>query len=531
MSVLQMLTALMPIVSVLLFLVVLRLPASRAMPLSLILVVLFSSQVWLMPWRQIAASLIEGLVIGSSILIIVFGAILLLNTLRHTGAIEVIKHGFTRVSPDRRVQAVIIGWLFVAFLEGAAGFGTPAAIAAPLLYAMGFPAMAAVVLALVADSAATAFGAAGTPLIVGIEQGLTSTSAEQIQQIALLTSWINLAVGSFLPLLMVLILTRFFGSKSWVDGFKAWRFALFAGLSFTGPALMVNYLFGPEFPAILGSLIGLALVVTAARKGWWVPAEIWRFSEDEPAHLPSHSSHLNLVSAWTPYVLVAVLLVLTRLESLPFKAWLTSVEWRFEQLLSTEISVSVAPLYLPGFVFIVVAVVAFVLQDATRRSPLKPWWVSIRMLAPTAIALFTSVAMVRVFLNSGVNAAQWNAMPIFLAERAAQTFAEQWLWVAPLIGSLGSFIAGSATFSNMMFAQLQQATSLQVGLPENWVLMLQVVGANAGNMICVVNVVAAASVVSLAGKEGQIIRYTIGPMLFYIIGASLITSLLLTVLI
>ena len=131
-----------------------------------------------MPTIYIAAAVLEGLVIAASILWIVFGAIALLNVLNATGALATIRTGFTKLSPDRRVQTVIIAWLFVAFLEGAAGFGTPAAIAGPLLAALGFPLLAAAALPLIADSSPVAFGAIGTPVIIGLGQGLEAATPE-----------------------------------------------------------------------------------------------------------------------------------------------------------------------------------------------------------------------------------------------------------------------------------------------------------------------------------------------------------------
>jgi lactate permease len=482
----------------------------------------------------------------------VFGAIVLLNTLKVSGAVEVIREGFTRISPDRRVQTVIIGWLFVAFLEGASGFGTPAAIVAPLLLALGFPAMAAVVLALIADSAAVSYGAVGTPVIVGIGQGLTNPTYNDIMQIAVTASTIDVVVASFLPLIMVLILTRFFGeNKRWSEGFGAWKFALLGGFSFTIPALLVAKTLRPEFPAILGGLTGLVITVLAAKKGFLTPKDVWLFKSDRsefsaqvlneqapglvtiqgceksPAlsclAIEPHKHHkLSLYQAWLPYALVALILVLSRIDVLPFKALLTSLTLEFSAILDTEISAKLVPLYLPGSLFILVALITLFLHKVPLKQANQAWWQSLKVLLPTVIALGASVPMVRIFLNSGVNEAQLLSMPMELATLAASTFASHWPLAAPFVGALGSFIAGSATFSNMMFAQFQESTALATGLPSHWILALQMLGANAGNMICVVNVVAAASVVNLGGKEGQIIRYTLMPMLFYVISVGVL---------
>lgn len=551
MTPIQIFTSLAPSLSVLFFLVVLRMPATRAMPLSLAITAAFAFYVWQVPAVQLAASVLEGWVIAFTILVIVFGALVLLNTLTALGAIKVICAGFARISPDHRVQVIIIAWLFGAFLEGASGFGTPAAIGAPLLVALGFPPMAAVVMALVGDSSPVSFGAVGTPVIVGLGQGMAGATPDQLQLIAASALTLDVFIASFLPLLMVSLLTRFFGAnRRWREGLALWRFAFFAGLAFTLPALGVVHVVGPEFPTILGALVGLVLVITAARRGWLLPAQTWRLPDNNqdschpdqardpgkstPSDSLSDDSRSNgsqssdspptmgLFKAWFPYVLVALLLVITRVSELPFKAILQGVSLEFSSLLGTAISTRVAPLYLPGTVFMAVALaigIAYRLPAAQFRGV---WLASLGRLLPTSIALATSVPMVRIFLNSGVNTAGLAAMPRELGLLAADTFAHHWPLIAPFIGALGSFIAGSSTFSNMMFARLQQDAAQAASLPEHWVLALQMLGANAGNMVCVLNVVAAVSVVKLVGREGEVIRYTLVPALAYCAGVGVL---------
>ncbi len=524
MTAVQFLTASTPVLAVLLLLVTLRLPATRAMPLSLLVTALTALAFWKVPLARILASVLEGWFIALTIVWIVFGAILLLNTLAASGAISVIRQGFTGITPDRRLQAVIVGWLFVAFLEGASGFGTPAAIVAPLLVVLGFPPLAAVVLALIADSAPVSFGAVGTPVLVGLGQGVAGISPEEMQAVAIRAVTLDLVTATFIPLLMVAMLTRFFGpEKSWAPGLRAWKFALFGGIAYAGPAWGVAWLLGPEFPSIFGALIGLVLTTRAARSGFLVPRQVWTFRNEAavPAGEPDRQE-MTLWLAWLPYLLVVALLVLTRLDFLPFKAWLSATAVSWNDILGTGVSVTAHTLYLPGTIFVVVALLTIGLHRTPAAAATSAWGKSIRALGPTVIALGASVPMVRIFLNSGANLADLNSMPIELAQLAARTFSESWPLVAPLVGALGSFIAGSATFSNMMFAGLQQSTALELGLDPTVILALQLIGANAGNMICVVNVVAAASVVNLVGKEGQIIRYTLAPMLYYCFGSALL---------
>jgi lactate permease len=524
MTFLHTLTALMPVASVLLFLVILRWPAMKAMSISLVITALMTAYIWQVPVIQISASVIEGCIIAASILIIVFGALFLLNTLTQGGAISVIRAGFIGITPDRRIQLIIIAWLFGSFLEGASGFGTPAAICAPLLLALGFNPLAAVALALIADSSSVSFGAVGTPVLVGISKGLDSVSAGQLQQISATAISIDMFVGVLIPLMLVSILTRFWGkNKSYKEGLALWPFALFSGFAFLFPAWLVATILGPEFPSIIGGLVGLTLVISAVKLNFLVPKKVWLFPQDEthrvdvkPSSIVDETNpRLSIYMAWAPYVLVAVLLVLTRVNALPFKALLAKVKIEFSHILGTDISNSISPLYLPGFIFVIVCFITFFLHSMTAKQALSSLSISIKTLIPTALTLATAVPLVRIFINSNVEGAVLGSMPKELAATMAELFGQAWPMVASFVGALGAFISGSATFSNMMFADLQQATAQNLGIAEHIVLALQMLGSNAGNMICVVNVVAACSVVGLSGKEGAVIRLTLVPMIIY----------------
>ncbi len=196
-------------------------PAKKAMPVAFALTVAIALLVWDMSVSRVLASSFQGLVITVAVLWIIFGAIFLLNTLKHTGAITAIRNGFTHISPDRRVQAIIIAWCFGSFIEGASGFGTPAALAAPLLVAIGFPALAAVIMGMMIQSTPVSFGAVGTPIIVGVNNGLDTESISQtliangsgwdvyLQQITSSVALIHAAVGIMMPVLMAMMLTRF----------------------------------------------------------------------------------------------------------------------------------------------------------------------------------------------------------------------------------------------------------------------------------------------------------------------------------
>jgi lactate permease len=234
----------------------------------------------------------KGIIITVQVLWIIFGALLLLNTLKHSGGIASIRSGFARISPDRRIQVILIAWLFGCFIEGASGFGTPAAVAGPLMVAVGFPALSAVMFGMIIQSTPVSFGAVGTPLLVGVQGGLQRESMTQALQ-AQGQSWadfFNLIVervalghaiaGTLIPVFLVFFMTRFFGrNRSWSEALPAVPFALFSAFAFTIPYGLAGRFLGPEFPSLLGGLLGLALATLAARAGFLVPKKTWDFAD------------------------------------------------------------------------------------------------------------------------------------------------------------------------------------------------------------------------------------------------------------
>src|SRR5690606_23653462 len=198
---------------------------------------------WDMGAARILAASIQGLFLTFDLLFIIFGAILLLHTLERSGGVAAIRRSFAGVSTDRRVQVVIVAWLFGSFIEGAAGFGTPAAVVAPLLVALGFPAAAAVMLGMMVQSTAVTFGAVGTPVLVGLQGGLggaafdarlAAAGLEMGDYLRLATAQIvgfHAIAGVLMPTWMVVMLTRFFGTnRSWTEGLSVLPFALVGGL-------------------------------------------------------------------------------------------------------------------------------------------------------------------------------------------------------------------------------------------------------------------------------------------------------------
>ena len=515
-----------------------RVPARTAMPVTYILTAAIAVLVWGMPGSAVAAASIQGLFITFDILMIIFGAILLLNTLKYSGALAVIRHGFSEISPDRRIQVIIIAWLFGCFIEGASGFGTPAAIVAPLMVALGFPAMAAVMLGMMVQSTPVTFGAVGTPILVGVRGGLDSPEVLQslsnaglemgdyLQIVTANVVALHAIAGTVMPLFMIMMMTRFFGSnRSWLEGLAILPFALFGGLAFTVPYYLTGIFLGPEFPSIFGALIGMAIVTTAARHGFLLPKTQWDFPDESSwpdnwsgylkIELDNHGDTMPLTRAWLPYVLVAALLVLTRVPDLPLGALLKTVRISWGSIFGTGISAATTPLYLPATILIAVSVLTVFLHRMSTEKFGRALNESSRMLIGAGFVLIFTVPMVRIYINSG-SGSELASMPIIMAQWVSTNVGQIWPMFAPIIGALGAFIAGSNTVSNLMFVLFQYGVAQNLGVSMAIVVALQAVGAAAGNMIAIHNVVAASATVGLLGQEGRTLRRTLLPTIYYL---------------
>ncbi|KUG61958.1 lactate permease [Kocuria rosea subsp. polaris] len=546
------LLALLPLLLVGVLLAGFRWPAKFAMPVGYLAAVVVALTVWQMSFTGVLAATVEGLIVAITMLYIVFGALLLLSTLTVGGAMATIRAGFNNISADRRIQAIIIGWLFGSFIEGVSGFGTTAAVVAPLLLAMGFPAMAAVMVGLIVQSTPVSFGAVGTPILVGVAGGLGGdpavaervevlgvTMPEFVNSIGFYTAAMHGIVGILIPLILVTLLTGFFGpDRRFRDGLAVWPFAVYASLAMTVPYVLVARFLGPEFPSMFGGILGLVLVMFTSSKGFLMPKDTFQFGPRnswparwmgtiEPAEATDVSTHMSTLRAWAPYALMAGLLVATRVIA-PLKEWLTGLAIPFENILGTEISTTVQPFYLPGFVLILASVFAYLLHRMSSREITRTLRISAGQLAGTAAALLFAVPLVRVLIQSGpaLNESGLSSMPVTLAEGAAAISGGSWPLIAPWIGALGAFIAGSNTVSNLTFSQFQFSTGAAIGLdrPE-LVVAAQAIGGAGGNPIAIHNIVAASATVGLLGREGDLLRKTIIVTTYYCLAGGAVAYL------
>ena len=539
--------AFIPIIVTVVLMVAFNWPAKRALPLAWVLAAIIGVAVWKMSIGAVALQTVIGFLEAFAVLVIIFGAILIMNTLSSSGAMAAINGMFTGISPDARVQAVIIGFIFGAFIEGAAGFGTPAALAAPLLISVGFPPLAAAVVALIYNSVPVCYGAVGTPTnsaMATLGESVTSLGGNVDSFKADLTffSAVNMAVGAFFIVTIgIILLVTMFGKdaehKKVSKAFEILPFIIFVCLIFDVIYLLIAKFIGPELVSLVAAVITLFVVLFTSKKGFLMPKNIWTFGEKETwdhswlstTEVPEpKQSDMSLVKAWIPYLLIGLALVITRVWStLQPDSWAGAMKaFKVTLPLFGGASWSWTILWNPGIIFIIVGLITIPLHGMNGDTVKEAWKNSFNQVKGAAIALLFGVAMVYIFRNSANDGIQVSymidgrtaglgSMLTMMADGLGSIFRGAYIVIAPLIGVLGSFMSGSNTVSNTLFSSLQFETATLVGLPQVIIVALQNNGGAIGNMVCVNNVVSACATTGTIGNEGKIIRTDFLPCIVY----------------
>lgn len=521
------LIAAVPLLLAFFLMVLFNTSASKSIGISLLLTIALVIFVWKMDLLTTAAYAIYGLLKAVDLLVIVAGAIFLQNTLKAVGLMDVIRSGFKQISPDPRIQAIIIAFLFGAFIEGSAGFGTPAALAAPLLVGLGFPAVAACVVSLISNSTPVPFAAVGTPTLTTISNitsqlDASGVSADTFTSAVTHKICMYLGIGGLVvPLLLVSVLVLFFGSERKLKSIvEMIPFSILAALTFIVPYYLLGTYLGPEFASIIGSIIGMFLTVLAAKFRILVPKYIWHFKgEDVDAdhELEQAPTVRQFALAWTPYLAIAVLLLVTRMSAFGLKDILKGISIDIHNILGVEgLDIALQWAYNPGiFPFILVALVTAL----CCRLPLKRTGEVAKntglQMANLTVALVAGVAMVQIMMNSGVNTSGLNSMLSQISQLMVDIVGSAFPYMSPVIGIFGAFVSGSCTVSSTLFGPLQYQTAEMLSLSTSTILALQITGGALGNMICINNVVAVTSTTNAPGKEGRIIRLCLLPCLIY----------------
>ena len=530
------LIAFIPIIVTVVLMVAFNWPAKRALPLAWILACVIAFAVWKMNIHDMAAYTITGFLSAFETLVIIFGAILIMNTLKRSGAMSAINGMFKGVTKDARILAIIIGWVFGAFIEGAAGFGTPAALAAPLLISVGFPPLAAAIVALICNSTPVCYGAVGTPTntaFATVKDAVAAGGADPDTWKMALTKWsaISMAVGAFfIVFVAVCVLVKLFGkNKSFKDALPCIPFIIFTVAVFDIIYLLIATFIGPELVSLVAAVITLFVSIGAAKAGFLQPKETWTFTPEETwertwlstTEVPEPKvSDMPLLKAFTPYIIIIAILVATRVCQNVGMGWASAMKaftiGTGKSGVILGLNWNWAILWNPGVIFIIVALLTIVIQGMKGSEVSGAWKDTGKQVSGAAIALLFGVAMVNIFRYTNVSSDVMDgSMLLIMARGLAALAGKAYVIVAPLIGVLGAFMSGSNTVSNTLFSSLQFETATILAMPQVFIVALQNNGGAIGNMVCVNNVVSACATTGTIGNEGKIIRTNIVPCIIY----------------
>ncbi|MDP1930901.1 MAG: L-lactate permease [Gammaproteobacteria bacterium] len=501
------LLAALPILAILVLMLGLRWSAVRAGSTGLLLSLIIATGVFgygttVLPELGIAGAtgggLLEATFIAITILWIVFPALCIHELQQASGAIERLRDAIGSLSADPRITAMMLAWFFSLFMEGAAGFGTAAALTAPFLVSMGLGKVEAVTIVLIGHSIGVSFGAVGTPLIP-----LAAVAPLSALELSASVALYHAVLGLLMALVTMWLIQRALPVHR---GNGIWMWAVAAGGLFLTPYYLIAANLGPELPTLGGALLGasafIVLLLAARKPGSTAPI------------VTSTHTQGSLWIAGAPYLVLTALIVLTRLIP-PLQQTLSTqlLQWRF-----SEFGGQMAYLYHPGTLLLLSFFIGAwcqrgmiqhsKLDDSDLAAAIKAAMTrAMKRLAPVALALLVMLGLSRIMVHAG--------MIETLAISAAASAASAWPVFAPFIGVLGAFVTGSATASNILFTEFQLSSAERLGLSVSTLLGAQGFGAAVGNMVAPHNVIAACATVGLAGKEGDVLRRTIPVMLIY----------------
>ena len=516
------LLAALPIIVLLVSLGVIRFSAHLSAALALVTALGVALLLYRMPAALAFDSAAMGVVFGVwSVAWIAFHAVYFHNVTVATGRFDAIKRVLAGFSEDRRLQALLIAFSFGALLEGVAGGGSPIAITAAMMAALGFPPVKAVVLALLANTAPVAFGGLGNPLIV---LGRLTAPIMHLKQDQA-TELFSAAVGRQVPVL-ALIIPAFLVVvlAGWKRMLEVWPAVLTAGLAFAAMQFVASNYISASLVDVLAALTAMAALWILTR--FWQPATVWRFDGEEatPAKsLGAAQAERGALYAWMPYIILILAIFLSRIgtifKNLPTWLDLTKLlhkaDWIFawpglhnHVVQHPPITAKNAPyaatltvdfLFSPGTVALVAAVLAGFAMGGRPKLLLTTYSKTLHQMRWALATIFMILAIAFVMNYSGAT----QTLGLALATTGA---------VFPLfsayIGWLGVFLTGSDASTNSLFGPMQVISAQQLDLNPILAGATNTSGGVMGKMISPQNLSIGATAIGQSGKEGSLLRQT-----------------------
>lgn len=435
------------------------------------------------PVSELFKGIAMGFFVALEISFIIIGAIFFLNFLKSNGVIDQIHTELQNVTKNKILQVFLLAWLFGSFIEGSAGFGTPALIVAPLLAALGFPLLLSVAIPLLANTTGVAFGAVGTAIKIGF-------AGIDVPHIATSAAFLNLCTGFIVPLLLVWVLYKYHLKGSWKDVIKYIPIGIWSGFAFTFPSWLISFM-GPEFPSLIGAMIGLFIIIISIKHRFLLPNE-----NIEKLNINMKS----LLYAFMSYIGLSLLLILGRLifqmDHIHIPLW---------DGLGKKLYI-----FQPGMAFFIMPLILMLLYKKQFK------WQSVSSSIITAIQAAPRPAIAILFLAAiAQNLVLSNQS--FLSPFLPQVPTEVAVFLTPFFGALGSFAAGSATVSNLLFGQELNYVSDLIQVDNNLMLSLQLLGAAIGNAVALQNLAVVQAAILMHGKEKDLLKILVRPIFIYLI--------------
>jgi len=470
------------------------------------------------------ATVVNGALTALTPISIIWGAVLMSQAMRRSGAEGIIGEWLKEVSADPVAQLMIVGWAFPFMIEGASGFGTPAAIAAPLLVGLGFDAVRVAILTLVMNAVPVTFGAVGTPMWFGFSQVPLSPSE------ILAVSWKSALVHTVAALFVPIIALRFV--VGWDQIRQNLLYIYLSILSCVLPSLALSR-FNYEFPSLIGGAVGLCLSVLLAKR----QVGLAHTHAGKEADIGPPSKRHERVRAFAPYLMLIAILIVTRVRFLPLRAWLNAespklvLDWgslgtfsvsaalvlRLDSIFCTTTGWSYHGLFVPSLIpFVVVVLLSIPLLRIDLPALKRVVADTTNRLSGPSITLVGALITVQL-MTLGDDRAQTMTIGSTLASATGRI----WPFFAPVLGALGAFFAGSATVSNLTFAGIQDSIARTLGFDRTSILALQSVGAAMGNMVAISNIVAVTSILDLVNQDGFVLKRTVIPLIVYCLVAGI----------
>ena len=505
--------AILPLITIFFLILVLKWSPLKSMTSALFVLLFLVIFIWQMYPLWILAATIKGFLITLEIGLIIIGAVFFLSILKISGFQIKIKNLINNISQDRRVQVIIIAWVFTALIEGSAGFGTPAILASAILIALGFSVIPAVTLSLIGAALHSSFGAVGTPIIFGFGRGLEQIFLNYLPVITSSIAFLNIFIGFFICLILLIMLVFIFSKKETKNikyVLEMIPFVIISSLLVTGPAWLLSYYLGPELPSLVGGFIGLFLLLIIAQKSWFLPKTNWDFEKITEIKTDKKSvSFFNIFQILLPYFFLALIIFITRADFLPVGGWLRSpyLSFSLTQIFGTEINYTFNPLYTLGVLLFLCSLILAIIFNQSLKQIKIALNESLQKTKKALLVLIVVLVFVQILIYSGENPNNYQNIPLMLATGAANISGPFFPIFIPLIGAFGSFITGSTTISNLLFGNFQANSALILGANPKLFLSLQSIGAALGNMTALHNIIVVLAIVGQISKVNLIIKY------------------------